>query len=82
MAQLTLASPLPESYLSSHRAWNAYDNHYWPARYLIGADGFIRYQHWKGRAPTTRTKRRSKNSYPREARSQVERFDLGLGRAL
>jgi hypothetical protein len=27
---------------SSRRAWNAYDNCYWPARYLIGADGFIR----------------------------------------
>jgi thiol-disulfide isomerase/thioredoxin len=26
--------------------WNAYDNRYWPARYLIDADGFIRYQHF------------------------------------
>ena len=25
--------------------WDAYDNRYWPARYLIDADGFIRYQH-------------------------------------
>ncbi len=26
--------------------WDAYNNHYWPARYLIDADGFIRYQHF------------------------------------
>ncbi len=26
--------------------WDAYDNRYWPARYLIDADGFIRYQHF------------------------------------
>jgi thiol-disulfide isomerase/thioredoxin len=26
--------------------WEAYDNRYWPARYLIDADGFIRYQHF------------------------------------
>ena len=25
--------------------WDAYGNRYWPARYLIDADGFIRYQH-------------------------------------
>ena len=26
--------------------WDAYDNRYWPARYLIDADGFMRYQHF------------------------------------
>ncbi len=26
--------------------WDAYDNRYWPARYLIDADGFVRYQHF------------------------------------
>jgi thiol-disulfide isomerase/thioredoxin len=26
--------------------WDAYDQHYWPARYLIDADGFIRYKHF------------------------------------
>jgi len=26
--------------------WDAYDNRYWPARCLINADGFIRYQHF------------------------------------
>lgn len=25
--------------------WNAYDQRYWPTRYLIGVDGFIRYKH-------------------------------------
>lgn len=25
--------------------WNAYDQRYWPARYLIDVDGFIRYTH-------------------------------------
>ena len=26
--------------------WLAYDNHYWPAKYLIDKDGFIRYVHF------------------------------------
>ncbi len=26
--------------------WDAYDNRYWPARYMIDVDGFIRYQHF------------------------------------
>jgi len=26
--------------------WNAYDQRYWPAWYLIDADGFVRYQHF------------------------------------
>ncbi len=26
--------------------WDAYDNRYWPARYLIDADGFVRYRHF------------------------------------
>ena len=26
--------------------WDAYDNRYWPARYLIDADGFVRYTHF------------------------------------
>ncbi len=25
--------------------WGAYDQRYWPTRYLIGVDGFIRYKH-------------------------------------
>ena len=26
--------------------WNAFDNHYWPAKYLIDKDGYIRYSHF------------------------------------
>lgn len=26
--------------------WRAYDNHYWPAKYIIDKDGFIRYIHF------------------------------------
>lgn len=26
--------------------WRAYNNHYWPAKYLIDKDGFIRYSHF------------------------------------
>lgn len=26
--------------------WRAYDNHYWPAKYIIDKDGFIRYSHF------------------------------------
>ena len=32
--------------MSSSASWDAYDQHYWPARYLIDADGFIRFQHF------------------------------------
>jgi cytochrome c biogenesis protein CcdA/thiol-disulfide isomerase/thioredoxin len=28
------------------QTWNAFDNHYWPAKYLIDANGNIRYQHF------------------------------------
>ncbi len=31
---------------SDHAVWNAYFNHYWPAQYLIDADGNIRYRHF------------------------------------
>ena len=30
---------------NSFSTWNAYDNRYWPQKYLIGIDGFIRYEH-------------------------------------
>ncbi|MEK7571802.1 MAG: cytochrome c biogenesis protein DipZ [Patescibacteria group bacterium] len=26
--------------------WRAYDNHYWPAKYIIDKDGYIRYSHF------------------------------------
>lgn len=28
------------------RTWRAYDNHYWPAKYLIDAQGVVRYTHF------------------------------------
>ncbi|MBA2345973.1 MAG: redoxin domain-containing protein [Rubrobacter sp.] len=31
---------------NSYATWNAYDQRYWPAMYLIDADGFIRYRHF------------------------------------
>ena len=31
---------------NSYATWNAYDNRYWPAIYLIDADGFVRYRHF------------------------------------
>jgi thiol-disulfide isomerase/thioredoxin len=31
---------------SDMKTWQAYDNHYWPAKYLIDKDGFIAYVHF------------------------------------
>ncbi|MDQ3238480.1 MAG: redoxin domain-containing protein [Actinomycetota bacterium] len=31
---------------NSYATWDAYDQRYWPAWYLIDADGFIRYKHF------------------------------------
>lgn len=31
---------------NDYRTWRAYDNHYWPAHYLIDAEGRIRYIHF------------------------------------
>ncbi len=31
---------------NNYATWNAYNNIYWPASYLIDADGFIRYKHF------------------------------------
>jgi thiol-disulfide isomerase/thioredoxin len=31
---------------NSYATWNAYDNRFWPAWYLIDADGFVRYKHF------------------------------------
>jgi thiol-disulfide isomerase/thioredoxin len=31
---------------SNMKTWQAYDNHYWPAKYLIDKDGFIAYVHF------------------------------------
>jgi thiol-disulfide isomerase/thioredoxin len=31
---------------NAYATWDAYDNRYWPAVYLIDADGFVRYKHF------------------------------------
>lgn len=31
---------------NDYKTWRAYDNHYWPAKYLIDAEGNIRYTHF------------------------------------
>ncbi len=31
---------------NEYATWNAYDNHYWPAKYLIDAQGKLRYVHF------------------------------------
>ncbi len=31
---------------NSYATWSAYDNRFWPAWYLIDADGFVRYKHF------------------------------------
>jgi cytochrome c biogenesis protein CcdA/thiol-disulfide isomerase/thioredoxin len=31
---------------NEYATWRAYDNHYWPAKYLIDKDGVIRYTHF------------------------------------
>lgn len=31
---------------NDYSTWKAYDNHYWPAKYLIDSDGYIRYFHF------------------------------------
>ncbi|PIY80623.1 MAG: hypothetical protein COY80_02020 [Candidatus Pacebacteria bacterium CG_4_10_14_0_8_um_filter_42_14] len=31
---------------NDYATWRAYDNHYWPAKYLIDKDGMVRYNHF------------------------------------
>lgn len=31
---------------NDYKTWEAYENHYWPAKYLIDKDGYIRYYHF------------------------------------
>lgn len=42
---------------NDYGTWNAYNNRYWPQKYLIGVDGFIRYEHiGEGRYESTEQK--------------------------
>jgi len=39
---------------NDYATWTAYDNHYWPAKYIIDADGYVRYTHFgEGEYDTT-----------------------------
>lgn len=31
---------------NDYRTWRAFENRYWPAKYLVGADGLVRYTHF------------------------------------
>ena len=31
---------------NDYSTWRAYDNHFWPAKYLIDKDGYVRYMHF------------------------------------
>lgn len=31
---------------NNYKTWEAFENHYWPAKYLIDKDGYIRYYHF------------------------------------
>lgn len=42
--QFNIAYPVAQD--NDFATWNAYDNRYWPAKYLIDADGNVRYTHF------------------------------------
>lgn len=44
MKQFGITYPVAQD--NDYSTWNAYNNHYWPAKYLIDAEGNIRYTHF------------------------------------
>ena len=67
--------------------WSAFANQYWPAKYLIDAEGHVRYVHF-GEGPTSRPNGRSARCSPRpatrgsargRARGEDEPIDRDLG---
>jgi len=44
-AIIELEVPYPVMQDNDGETWRAYDNHYWPALYLIDKQGHIRYMH-------------------------------------
>lgn len=44
MKQYDITYPVAQD--NDYATWRAYDNHYWPAKYLIDAQGRIRYYHF------------------------------------
>jgi cytochrome c biogenesis protein CcdA/thiol-disulfide isomerase/thioredoxin len=66
--------------------WSAFGNQYWPAKYLIGVDGQVRFVHFgEGAYEETEQAIRSllaeagDSELGSEARAQTERIDPGLG---
>ena len=66
--------------------WSAFDNQYWPAKYLIGSDGQVRFVHFgEGAYEETEQAIRSllaeagDAELGSEARARIERIDPGLG---
>ena len=51
--------PYPVLQDNGRETWNAYNNRYWPALYLIDKQGRIRYRHF-GEAATSRPNRPSR----------------------
>jgi thiol-disulfide isomerase/thioredoxin len=70
---------------NEYGTWTAYGNQYWPAKYLVGADGQVRYVHFgEGAYETTQAAIRSlleeagDADLGRGARASAERADPGL----
>jgi len=52
LEQFAIQYPVAQD--NDYATWNAYNNHYWPAKYLIDANGHIRYTHFgEGEYDTT-----------------------------
>jgi cytochrome c biogenesis protein CcdA/thiol-disulfide isomerase/thioredoxin len=72
---------------NEQRTWNAFRNQYWPAKYLIDAEGRVRYTHFgEGEYGTTEKAIRSllrergrQRRLGRLADARVERIQPGLG---
>jgi thiol-disulfide isomerase/thioredoxin len=70
---------------NEYGTWTAYGNQYWPAKYLVGADGAVRYVHFgEGAYETTEAAIRSllaeagRGDLGRGARASAERADAGV----
>ena len=44
VAEFGLSYPIVQD--NAFATWRAYNNHYWPAKYFIDKDGFVRYSHF------------------------------------
>ena len=72
--RLGLKYPIAQD--NDYTTWNAYDNHYWPAKYLIDKDGYIRYMHFgEGKYAETEEKIRELLT---EIGSDVEKIVINL----